>query len=43
MSTTFAPLPSVAAALPALANPADVRLAACAAVVCITDSADELP
>ena len=43
MSTTFAPLPSAAAARPASADPADVRLAACAAVVCVTYFADELP
>ena len=33
MSTTFAPLPSAAAVRPASADPADVRLAACSAVV----------
>ena len=40
MSTTFAPLPSPAASLPASADAADVRLAACAVVVCVTDLAD---
>ena len=43
MSATFAPLPSVDAARPPSADPADVRLAACAAVVCVAHSADELP
>ena len=43
MRTIFSPLASVAAAPPALAGAADVRLTACAAVVCITDSAVGLP
>ena len=43
MSTTIAPLPSVAAAPPASADAADLRLATCAAVLCVADSADELP
>ena len=43
MSTTFAPLPSAAAVRPASADPVDVRLAACGAIVCIADSSDELP
>ena len=44
MSTKFAPLPSVAAARPASADPVDVRLAACGAVVvCVADSGDGLP
>ena len=44
MSTIFFPLPSAAAIPPALAdNAADVHLTACAAVVCVADSADGLP
>ena len=43
MSTIFNPLPFAAAARPASADPADVRLSACGAVVCITDSGDRLP
>ena len=44
MSAIFPPLLSVAAASPASADDAaDVCLAACAAVVCVTDSADGLP
>ena len=43
MSTIFPPLLSAAAAPPALADAADVRLVACASVVCIVDSADGLP
>ena len=43
MNTTFAPLPSADAARPPSADPADVRLAACATVVCVTHPADELP
>ena len=37
MSTTFAPLPSAAAAPQASANVTDVHLAACAAVICVAD------
>ena len=36
-------LPSATAAPPALAAAADVRIVACAAVVCVAGSADELP
>ena len=43
MSTIFAPLPSAAAVRPALADPVDVRLAACGAVLCVADSGDGLP
>ena len=43
MSITFSPLPSTAAVRPASADPADVRLAACGAVVCVADSGDGLP
>ena len=43
MSTTFAPLPSADAAGPALADPADARLAVSAAIVCVADSGDGLP
>ena len=43
MSTTFSPLPSAAAVRPASADPADVRHAACGAVVCVTDSGDGMP
>ena len=43
MNTTFAPLPFGAAAPPASADAADVRLTACAAGVCVADSADRLP
>ena len=46
MSTTFLPLPSIAAASTALADADDaagVRLAACAAVVCVADFDDGLP
>ena len=43
MSITFSPLPSAAAAPPASADPADVRLSACGAVVCVADSGDGLP
>ena len=43
MSTTFAPLPFAVAVHPAWADPVDVRLAACGAVVCVADSGDELP
>ena len=43
MSTTFVLLPSVAAAPLASADDADIRVAACAAVVCVANSADELP
>ena len=43
MSTTFSPLPSAAAAPPASADAADVRLAACATAVCVAHSADGLP
>ena len=43
MSITFPPLPSAAAVRPASADPVDVRLAACGAVVCVTDSGDGLP
>ena len=43
MSTIIVPLPSVAAASPTSADPADVHLAACVAVVCVAESADELP
>ena len=39
MSTTFAPLLSAAAAPPTLADATDVRLAACAAVICVADFA----
>ena len=35
MNTIFTPLPSTDAARPASADQADVRLAACAAVVCV--------
>ena len=43
MSTTFASLPSAASAFrPASADAADVHLAACAAVVCVADSANGL-
>ena len=38
MSTTFAPLPSASAVRPASADPADIRLAACGADVCVADS-----
>ena len=40
MSKIFAPLPSAAAVRPASVDPADPRLAACGAVVCVTDSDD---
>ena len=43
MSTTFVALPYVAAAPPTSADPAYVRLAAGGAVVCVVDSADDLP
>ena len=43
MSTTFPPLPSAAVIRPASADPVDVRLAACGAVVCVADSGDGLP
>ena len=43
MSTTFAPLPSATTVRPASADLVDIRLAACGAVVCVTDSGDELP
>ena len=43
MSTTFAPLPSADTDHSDSTDPADVRLAACAAVVCVAHSADELP
>ena len=43
MSTTIVSPPSAAAAPPASADAADVRLAACIAVVCVTDSAEGLP
>ena len=43
MNTTFAPLPSAAAVRPASADPVDVRVAACGAVVCVADSGDGLP
>ena len=43
MSTTFTPLPSAAAASTASVDATDVRLAACAAVICVADSADGLP
>ena len=43
MSTRFAPLPSAAAVHPASADPADVRLAACGADVCVADWGDGLP
>ena len=43
MSTTYAPLLRAAAAHPASADVADIHLAACAAVVCVTDFADGLP
>ena len=43
MSTIFAPLPSAAAVRAVSADPIDVRLAACSAVVCVADSGDELP
>ena len=43
MHTTFVPLSSAAATRPTSADPADVRLAACGAVVCVTDSGDVLP
>ena len=43
MSTTFAPLPSDAAVRPTSADPVDVRLAVCGAVVCVVDSGDGLP
>ena len=43
MSTRFSPPPSAAAAPPASTDAADVGLAACASVVCVADSADELP
>ena len=42
MSITFAPLPSAAAVRPASADPIDVRLAACGAIVCVVDSGDGL-
>ena len=42
MSTTFSPLLSAAAVRPATADPVDVRLAACGAVVCVADSDDGL-
>ena len=43
MTTVFSPLPSAAAAPPASADAADVRLVACAAFVCVADSAEGLP
>ena len=43
MNTTFAPLPSAAAVRPASADPVDVRLAACGAVVCVADSGEGGP
>ena len=43
MNTIFAPLPSTDAVRPASADQAYVRLAACAAVVCVAHSVDELP
>ena len=43
MSITFAPLPSAAVVPPTSADAADVRLAACAGVVCVAASADGLP
>ena len=43
MSTAFAPLPCVDTAPLTLTDAADVRLAACAAVVYVHDSANELP
>ena len=43
MNTTFAPLPSAAAVRSASADPADVRLAACGAFVCVANSGDGLP
>ena len=43
MSTSFSPLSSASAAPPASADATDVRLASCAAVVCVADSADKLP
>ena len=43
MSTTFSTFPSAAAARPASADPADVRLAAYDTVVCVVDSGNELP
>ena len=43
MSATFSPLPSATASPSTSADAADVRLAACAAVVCVVDSADGLP
>ena len=42
MSTTFAPIPFAAAVRPASADPANVRLAACGADVCVADSGDGL-
>ena len=43
MSTIFPPLFSAVAARPTSADPADVRLAACGATVCVADSCDGLP
>ena len=42
MNTKFAPLLSAAATLSASADAADVRLAACAPIACVADSADGL-
>ena len=43
MSTTFVPLLSAATVRPASADPADVCLSACGAVVCVASSSDGLP
>ena len=42
MSTTFATRPSAAAVRPASADPTEVLLTACSAIVCVADSGDGL-